>query len=704
MEDNFADVKVMVIDDSKTIRRTSEILLSRAGCKVVTAVGGFEALAKIIDFQPAIVFVDINMPGIDGYQTCALIKNNPYFQNTPVIIMSDKDDSLDLAKARSVAFDHYLQKPFSNDELLKIIRAHSFPANNGPATLGGETKTRDLNGGLIKGSEPDLSPLRQRPSNESLEFFLKKKDASNVKSIGVEYQKLVSELFQNNEFQGNLRAMSKLLIRLSSLCGDSPTGNLAELGLAIIDGLANGGITLKKDTMLELKKIGMHLESLSGDIKRVFTAPIDKDLAINLITLINQSKRESKRIGVLRGRYVVKAPKPRELKTKLDDETMSLVAASLLNKIHAFTEKTDLLLESQNRNFEYLDALLRDLAIISQTLQMIGGYERYSDAMRGDLITESLRSGEKTVEEILLSLAKILLMIGSELGGLLSGAKQKKERLMPSALTEGQEEVIRETRLALSHGIDKVLKIFSSKFDLEVIEDLTGSLKSLREGLIIVGQYRAGDVLEVAANYLAKTVLDKDKLSDLQKLDDLADLMTSVDYYLQKLVETDKEPDLEMLAIAEKSAKNLANSLVSKSKIEMSQHLVDDEMLEIFTDEAEEILGEVAELLLVWKKAPTNEKSLAEMQLCFDQLKSASRAVKALLVSHLAEAVENILARAVQKTVIVDAPFVNLVSEAIEIMPECIVAFKEGRKTRVNPEKVIIEADTLVKVANKRLS
>ena len=92
------------------------------------------------------------------------------------------------------------------------------------------------------------------------------------------------------------------------------------------------------------------------------------------------------------------------------------------------------------------------------------------------------------------------------------------------------------------------------------------------------------------------------------------------------------------------------------------------------------------------------------MQLCFDQLKSASRAVKALLVSHLAEAVENILARAVEKTVIVDAPFVNLVSEAIEIMPECIVAFKEGRKTRVNSEKVIIEADTLVKVANKRLS
>ena len=124
MEDNFDGVKVMVIDDSKTIRRTAETLLSKAGCEVTTATDGFDALAKIADTQPAIIFVDIMMPRLDGYQTCALIKNNSAFQSTPVIMLSSKDGLFDRAKGRIVGSDQYLTKPFSKDELLSAIRDH----------------------------------------------------------------------------------------------------------------------------------------------------------------------------------------------------------------------------------------------------------------------------------------------------------------------------------------------------------------------------------------------------------------------------------------------------------------------------------------------------------------------------------------------------------------------------------------------------
>ena len=119
MDDNFKDVKVMVIDDSKTIRRTAEALLSKEGCEVITATDGFDALAKIADSQPAIIFVDIMMPRLDGYQTCALIKNNVDFQSTPVIMLSSKDGLFDRAKGRIVGADQYLTKPFSKDELLE---------------------------------------------------------------------------------------------------------------------------------------------------------------------------------------------------------------------------------------------------------------------------------------------------------------------------------------------------------------------------------------------------------------------------------------------------------------------------------------------------------------------------------------------------------------------------------------------------------
>ena len=117
-------LKVMVIDDSKTIRRTAETLLKREGCEVVTATDGFEALAKIADQQPQIIFVDIMMPRLDGYQTCALIKNNQLFKTTPVIMLSSKDGLFDKARGRIVGSEQYLTKPFTREELLDAIRTH----------------------------------------------------------------------------------------------------------------------------------------------------------------------------------------------------------------------------------------------------------------------------------------------------------------------------------------------------------------------------------------------------------------------------------------------------------------------------------------------------------------------------------------------------------------------------------------------------
>lgn len=119
---SIAGLKVMVIDDSRTIRRSAETLLKNEGCEVITANDGFEALAKITDYQPNIIFVDIMMPRLDGYQTCALIKNNQLYRTTPVIMLSSKDGLFDKARGRIVGSEEYLTKPFTRDELLGAIR------------------------------------------------------------------------------------------------------------------------------------------------------------------------------------------------------------------------------------------------------------------------------------------------------------------------------------------------------------------------------------------------------------------------------------------------------------------------------------------------------------------------------------------------------------------------------------------------------
>jgi twitching motility two-component system response regulator PilG len=120
----LSGVKVMVIDDSNTIRRSAEIFLLQAGCTVILAEDGFDALAKIADHQPDLVFVDIMMPRLDGYQTCALIKKNAHFRHTPVVMLSSKDGLFDRARGRMVGSDQYLTKPFTKESLLKAVAAH----------------------------------------------------------------------------------------------------------------------------------------------------------------------------------------------------------------------------------------------------------------------------------------------------------------------------------------------------------------------------------------------------------------------------------------------------------------------------------------------------------------------------------------------------------------------------------------------------
>ncbi len=126
MESNgLKGVKVMIIDDSNTIRRSAEIFLLQAECNVILAEDGYDALSKIVDHQPDIIFIDIMMPRLDGYQTCALLRKNSRFAKTPVVMLSSKDGLFDRARGRMVGSNWYLTKPFTKDELLKAVATYT---------------------------------------------------------------------------------------------------------------------------------------------------------------------------------------------------------------------------------------------------------------------------------------------------------------------------------------------------------------------------------------------------------------------------------------------------------------------------------------------------------------------------------------------------------------------------------------------------
>ncbi|MDP3132212.1 MAG: response regulator [Burkholderiaceae bacterium] len=122
-------LKILVVDDSNTIRKSAEIFLKQGGHEVLLAEDGFDALAKINDYEPQLVFCDILMPRLDGYQTCAIIKRNAKFAGTPVVMLSSKDGVFDKARGRMVGSQDYLTKPFTKDQLLQAVLQHSLAAH-----------------------------------------------------------------------------------------------------------------------------------------------------------------------------------------------------------------------------------------------------------------------------------------------------------------------------------------------------------------------------------------------------------------------------------------------------------------------------------------------------------------------------------------------------------------------------------------------
>ena len=124
MSTSGSGFKVLVIDDSNTIRRSAEIFLKQGGHEVLLAEDGYDALSKVNDHKPQLIFCDILMPRLDGYQTCALIKGNQKFKSTPVIMLSSKDGLFDKARGRIVGSEQYLTKPFTREELLGAIRTY----------------------------------------------------------------------------------------------------------------------------------------------------------------------------------------------------------------------------------------------------------------------------------------------------------------------------------------------------------------------------------------------------------------------------------------------------------------------------------------------------------------------------------------------------------------------------------------------------
>ena len=421
----------------------------------------------------------------------------------------------------------------------------------------GEERIQSSGAELEEGDGPDLGPLTQAASGEVVNAYFQGGGEGNLPKIRTRYQQSLGEIFRKTHARKNLTMIGKLFTMLVRLCGDSPTGNLAELGLGVVEGVLKGGIKLDNQTATRLKQIDDHLKLLAQAGEHGLSMPVDEELAIGLIKLINGSKKETKRISALRQRYASQAPESEEFAIGPDDETMSTVASILIEELNSVTDKLDLFVRAKNRNTDDLAALLPTLGQISSTMIILDNAEQQAAVASQISIIKELETSGEPSEDVLLNMAQALIEIGVELGQRVVGSEKGREGDSFANLDEAQAAVIRETRTGLAAGKDSVMDFIASEFDLAKIEALPQSLNALRGGLMIVNQLQAGDVLKAAANYVANDLLSGSQTPELGQMDDLADAITSVDYYLERLLDNPNDPYLQMLEVAETAVKKL---------------------------------------------------------------------------------------------------------------------------------------------------
>ena len=598
------------------------------------------------------------------------------------------------------------------------FESNFLPMVNNLRAVRGEQRIQSASAELEGVNGPDLWPLTQAASEEVVNDYLQGGGEGNLPKIRVRYQQCLGAILKKVEVRKNLTTIGKLLTMLARLCGDSPTGNLAELGLGVVEGVAKGGIKLDNQTAKRLKQIDDHLKPFAQAGQHGLSAPVDKELAIGLIKLINGSKKETKRISALRQRYASRTTEPEAFAMGPDDETMSAVASILIEELNSVTDKLDLFVRVKSRNIDDLATLLPTLEQISSTMIILGHAERQTAVANQITIIKGLEASGEPSEDVLLNMAQALLEIGVGLGQLVVGPVEEGKGDSFASLDEAQAVVIRETRLGLATGKDSVIDFIASEFDRAKIQGLPQSLQALSGGLMMVNQRQAAEVLKAAATHIVNVLLNAKQTPELGQMDDLADAITSVDYYLERFLDNPNDPYLQMLEVAETAVKKFGYGVGSQGPSgmdgespvedaitksvevpvalsETEYDLIDDEILALFFEETEEVLEALFEHLAVWKSDPANKEAQTEIRRGFHTLKGSSRMVGATVVGELAWSMENLLSRVIEKTVTPNPEVMNIITEVVARIPEGVSAFKEGQQNKFKAEAMGAIADAL---------
>jgi chemosensory pili system protein ChpA (sensor histidine kinase/response regulator) len=550
--------------------------------------------------------------------------------------------------------------------------------------------------------------------------------------------------------QTNLDYLAKVFARLEGLCGNAPLSPLWQVASALVEGMRSGSIanspalrSLFKDADKELKRL------LEQGIRGI-NQPAPPELLKSLLFYIAKAEHPTGQMLTMKDRYGLDDALPDsamvdEERARLagpDRDAMRSVLAALCEELVRVKERLDLFVRSDRQHTSDLESLLAPLRQIADTLAVLGFGQPRKVIIDQLAVVLSLAQGQREPSDaILMDVAGALLYVEATLAGMVGTVEpesQEESRLPTTDLTQIHQIVIREARICLQQAKDMIVDYIDADWDRQHLQPLPALLTQVRGALAMIPLSRAASLIETCNHFIREHLLLEPDQPGWQELDSLADVITSIEYYLERLSDDPEAPGEQLLDVAEKSLASLGffpreqsvpvlEDVLSPSEAQVMQEQqalddpqvvqtlaevlgspvpavnppalntpgsllpppadeepVDDELREVFLEETDEVLEILREYLPRWAANPDSKSALSELRRAFHTLKGSGRMVRALVLGELAWTVENLLNRVLEHSVAPGAAVQQLLADVLNLLPELVAEFAANAQRQRN--------------------
>ncbi len=608
---------------------------------------------------------------------------------------------------------------------------------------------------------PELPPL-----NEQSLARLEPADLPNVlRKLRQMLQMALVGLLREQDDDTHLGYLAKVFSRLEGLCGNAPLSPLWQVASALVEGMRGGSIanspalrSLFKDADKELKRL---LEQGMSAINQ----PAPPELLKSLLFYIAKAEHPTGQMLTMKDRYGLDDALPDsamvdEERARLagpDRDAMRSVLAALCEELVRVKERLDLFVRSDRQHTSDLESLLAPLRQIADTLAVLGFGQPRKVIIDQLAVVLSLAQGQREPNDaILMDVAGALLYVEATLAGMVGTVEpessQEDSRLPTTDLTQIHQIVIKEARICLQQAKDMIVDYIDADWDRQHLQPLPDLLTQVRGALAMIPLSRAASLIDACNHFIREHLLLEQGQPDWQELDSLADVITSLEYYLERLSDDPEAAGEQLLDVAEKSLASLGvfpseqhvpvlEDVLSPSEAQVMQDLqelddpevvqtladvlanpvsavnppaqntpgsllpppvgeapVDDELREVFLEETDEVLDILREYLPRWLAYPDNTAALSELRRAFHTLKGSGRMVRALVLGELAWAVENLLNRVLEHSVEPGQAVQQLLGDVLNLLPELVAEFADNaQRQRNDVDQLAARAHALAK-------